>query len=167
MSGRNMTNITSLPSFHRQPGWVRVLFVFAGLLGLIPLAHSQTTITVDSATHYQTITGWECVLFAAQDTPECSLFQGDLLDRLVNEAGINRFRLEVRAGAENSADDWGQLQAGSAGIEKIPGFSATLERARRGMARGGPAGGLGARLRLPMIPSCRQTVGRDLTAIIL
>jgi hypothetical protein len=57
--------------------------------------------------------GWEGTSFAGQvfgdgPNPAFPAFQGELFDRLVDELGINRLRLEVRSGAENPRDWWGE-----------------------------------------------------------
>lgn len=82
------------------------------LLALTESATAQTTITVDPATRFQTWTGWECVSFAAQDDLAFPAFKDTLFDRVINEAGINRVRLEVRSGAENSTDYFALYQSG-------------------------------------------------------
>lgn len=76
------------------------------------MAEAQATITVDTATRYQTISGWEAVNYAAQEHPAFANFKDELFDRVINEAGINRIRLEVRSGAENSIDYYSQTQGG-------------------------------------------------------
>lgn len=82
-------------------------------MSLLPsLAAAQAVISVDPGTRFQTIDGWECVTFAAQDDPAFPAFKEALFDRVINEAGINRIRLEVRSGAENSTDYFAQYQAG-------------------------------------------------------
>jgi len=73
---------------------------------------AQTTITVGPATPFQTLSGWECVTFASQDDPAFPLFKDALFDRVISEAGINRVRLEVRSGAENSTDYFALYQSG-------------------------------------------------------
>jgi O-glycosyl hydrolase len=73
---------------------------------------AQTTVTVDSTTRFQTLTGWECVSFAAQTDPAFPAFKDTLFDRVISEAGINRVRLEVRSGAENSTDYFALYQSG-------------------------------------------------------
>jgi O-glycosyl hydrolase len=82
------------------------------LLALTESATAQTTITIDAATRFQTLTGWECVSFAAQDDLAFPAFKDTLFDRVINEAGINRVRLEVRSGAENSTDYFALYQSG-------------------------------------------------------
>jgi len=82
---------------------------------------AQTIITVDPAARYQTISGWECVTFASQDDPAFPLFKDALFVRVINEAGINRVRLEVRSGAENRSD--------ILTVRSLkPGFTGSLER---------------------------------------
>lgn len=77
-----------------------------------PAADAQITVTVDPSQRFQTIEGWECVTFASQDNPDFERFTDTLWDRVIREAGINRLRLEVRSGAENSTDYFSQYQTG-------------------------------------------------------
>lgn len=76
------------------------------------ISDAQATITVDSSTQFQTISGWEAVAFASQDDPAFPDFEDELFNRVINESGINRIRLEVRSGAENSTDYFAQYQNG-------------------------------------------------------
>lgn len=72
-------------------------------------SQTDAVITLDSGTHYQTITGWEATAQAGQ--LECATFdqyKTELFDRAVNELGINRIRLEVRSGSENPTDYFSQ-----------------------------------------------------------
>jgi len=69
-------------------------------------------ITVDFSNRFQTISGWECVVFSSQDNPAFPNFKDELFDRVIHEAGINRLRLEVRSGAENSTDYYSQYLNG-------------------------------------------------------
>ena len=72
------------------------------------------TITVDPAETYQTINGWEMVAFALEpDNPAFPNFKDTLFDLAVHDAGINRLRLEVRSGVENSNDNWSAHQDGT------------------------------------------------------
>lgn len=87
----------------------------ASLLFGVPGVHQalgQDTVTIDPASRFQTMAGWECVVFSSQDDPAFPNFSGELFDRVINEAGIDRLRLEVRSGAENSTDYFAQYQAG-------------------------------------------------------
>jgi O-glycosyl hydrolase len=76
-----------------------------------PLA-AQNIITLQPGTHYQTISGWECVAWAAQESATFPNYREELLRRVVNEAGITRVRLEVRSGSENPTDYWTLFQQG-------------------------------------------------------
>ena len=78
-----------------------------------PAVVAQDTITVDAATRFQTIHGWEAVQYAGQDHGAFPNFKDELFDRIVNEAGINRIRLAVRSGAENNIDYYTQTQGGA------------------------------------------------------
>lgn len=72
------------------------------------------TITVDPAQIYQTISGWEMVAFALEpDNPAFPNFKDVLFDLAVHDVGINRLRLEIRSGVENSSDNWSAYQDGS------------------------------------------------------
>ena len=72
------------------------------------------TITVDPAVTYQTISGWEAVAYALEPTnPAFANFRDTLLDQAVRDLGINRVRLEIRSGVENSVDNWAAYQAGT------------------------------------------------------
>lgn len=82
------------------------------LLVLSVSVTAQTTITIDPGTRFQTVVGWECVSFAAQNTPAFPAFKNTLFDRVISEAGINRVRLEVRSGAENSTDYFALYESG-------------------------------------------------------
>jgi hypothetical protein len=64
------------------------------------------SIEVDSSQTFQTIRGWEAVAWAPEDSPGFDIWIGPLLEHAVNEAGINRVQLQVRAGAEHTLDNW-------------------------------------------------------------
>ncbi len=84
----------------------------AGDAVLAKLAPART-ITLDPTKTYQTITGWEAVAFALEPTdPAFPNFKDTLFDQAVNNLGINRVRLEVRSGVENTNDNWSDYQAG-------------------------------------------------------
>ena len=100
-----------------QPTGLFLRFLHSWVIGAVLLAApglgtAQTAITVDPAERFQTISGWECVSFAAQDDPTFAAFKDALFERVINEAGINRVRLEVRSGAENSTDYFALYQSG-------------------------------------------------------
>ncbi len=71
------------------------------------------TITVDTDVTYQTITAWEATAGMGQDSsPNLANYSDEVMDRAVDELGLNRLRLEVRAGVENPDDYWTQWQEG-------------------------------------------------------
>ena len=75
------------------------------------LAAQSTTITVDPAVRHQTMSGWEAVDFALNDSPQFPQFIGAVLDGVV-ELGLNRIRLEVKSGAESDRDYWTLYRTG-------------------------------------------------------
>jgi len=71
------------------------------------------TITVDPSVTYQTINGWEATAWVAEPSdPALPFYREALYEALVNDIGINRLRLEIRSGVENSNDNWSDYQAG-------------------------------------------------------
>jgi hypothetical protein len=76
-------------------------------------AHAAATITLTPGTTYQTMTGWEVHGWHGEpDCAEATLARGTVFDKIVNELGITRIRLEVRSGAENPVDYYAQMRAG-------------------------------------------------------
>ena len=59
------------------------------------------------------MSGWEAVAQAGQEFPGFAGWQAQLMDLAVNDLGINRIRLEIRAGAENTEDWWSRLRSGA------------------------------------------------------
>ncbi len=66
---------------------------------------SSNLIALDPGTVHQTMRGWEAVAEAAHHSSGFSTYAGNLFDRVAAE-GIDRVRLEVRAGSENTTDSW-------------------------------------------------------------
>jgi O-glycosyl hydrolase len=65
------------------------------------------TITLDPGATHQTMSGWECTTFVAEPcTPHYDAVRDAVLDRAVNDVGINRVRLEIRSGVENAIDHY-------------------------------------------------------------
>jgi hypothetical protein len=85
---------------------------------LVPLPataedRAPATITLDTSATYQTITSWEATAWMGQDSsPNVANYSADVMDLAVDELGLNRLRLEVRAGIENPEDYWTQYQEG-------------------------------------------------------
>jgi hypothetical protein len=72
-------------------------------------------ITINPAVTYQVITGWEGVAQIGElacNPVAVENYRGPLMDRVVNELGLNRVRLEVPSGRENPNDYFADLLAG-------------------------------------------------------
>ncbi|MBL8187977.1 MAG: hypothetical protein JNK38_08220, partial [Acidobacteria bacterium] len=95
-----------------------ILFAVAPLPTILNkvIPFQQATITLDPATSYQTIVGWEAVAQVGQISeinavtnrsnvsPAFLNYKNQLYDLAVNDLGLNRIRLELRSGLENSVD---------------------------------------------------------------
>ena len=105
----------------RMPNWsygrgniVRVyrIYVCSGLAVLLlgGAVTAQELIAVDSAVTYQTMRGWEVTDYIADPCdPAFPALRDMPIPLAVDDIGINRVRLEVRSGVENSYDyyaDW-------------------------------------------------------------
>jgi hypothetical protein len=106
------------------------LLIISGILLAINLAASsataadKVTITLNAATRYQTMSGWEAtsqsgvladaptVTNHSNANPAFALYSGPLFDQLVNDLGVSRLRLEVGEGAENTTDYFSQYLNG-------------------------------------------------------
>jgi hypothetical protein len=69
---------------------------------------TPAVIAVRPTVKYQTITGWEAHPQSGFESPDFHLFRDSLFNQVVNDLGINRVRLEIKAGAENTVDYYGQ-----------------------------------------------------------
>jgi hypothetical protein len=78
-----------------------------------PTEDGTPRIVIDSATKYQTITGWEATAQSGQDDSAAFLnYRDQLFDRAVDELGIDRVRVELRSGAEYSSDTYTAFRNG-------------------------------------------------------
>lgn len=78
-----------------------------------PVGTPLAVVTVDSTARFQTMSGWEAVAQIGQEEPGYPAFQkAALFDDAVSQLGIDRVRLEVRAGAENPIDFYARRRAG-------------------------------------------------------
>lgn len=84
-----------------------------------PPSPGGNVLTINGAQRFQTINGWSVTTRAwEQDKvndrydPTARQNAPEMVDRLVNEAGVNRIRLEVQTGAENRRDYWADFVAG-------------------------------------------------------
>ncbi len=66
-------------------------------------------ITLNPSITYQTMTGWETMF--GYDL-ELGALADEILDQAANDLGINRVRLEIRAGVENDTDYWSLYRTG-------------------------------------------------------
>ncbi|MBI5139420.1 hypothetical protein HZA26_02305, partial [Candidatus Nomurabacteria bacterium] len=85
---------------------------------------SNNVITVTPSTTLQTMRGWEVVAQADHLNSNFSNYQNASFDKVV-EAGMNRIRLEVRSGSENSRDSFGEWMAAGHPYTKAGGGSCT------------------------------------------
>ena len=70
------------------------------------------TVTVDTMTRFQVMTGWEATAEAGQLEPGGLGWQASLMDQAVNDLGLNRIRLEIKSGAEAPVDYYQQWRSG-------------------------------------------------------
>ena len=95
-----------------------VVLIALPSLSILPSAvaagdRASATVTIDIGTTYQTVTAWEATAWMGQDSsPHFANYSDAVLDMAVDELGLNRLRLEVRAGSENAEDYWTQYQEG-------------------------------------------------------
>lgn len=94
-------------------------------LGLRTTTAPKATITIDPTEEYQTMTGWEVTarlweIDKANDRYDGTwqLRKDEIFDRLVNELGINRIRIEIKSGAENPIDYWTLFRSGQIGYRE-------------------------------------------------
>jgi len=62
------------------------------------------TVTLDTLQRFQTMTGWEAVAQAGQGLPGYPGWANRLFDLAANDLGLNRLRVGIRAGSENTVD---------------------------------------------------------------
>src|SRR5262245_21307932 len=105
-------------------GLAGLLFIGPVALGCTDAEGEPAEIMVDPAITYQTIKGWEATARLwetnkEEDRYDASWvgFRDQIFDRLVNELGINRVRLELKSGAENPVDYWTKFEKGEIGYK--------------------------------------------------
>lgn len=104
-------------------------FLAALALGSCSASGKDTAeITVDPSTTYQVMNGWEVTTRLWEYDKARDRFDGSwipvsnpIFDRLVNELGINRVRVELKSGAENPVDYWSKFVAGEIGYKAFKG----------------------------------------------
>jgi Bacterial Ig-like domain (group 2) len=113
-----------------SPGTVTVTASTGGRNGqgsvvVMPTAPVGPVIDVWPAVTYQTMTGWEGNAYIGQGACNAlPYYRDEVIDRAVNELGLNRVRLEVPSGVENPDDWWAPVVAGTntVDLDKIPRF---------------------------------------------
>lgn len=65
-------------------------------------------ISMDPATRFQTISGWEATAQAGQQLPGFSQVANAIFDMAVNDLGLTRLRVEAYSGMENDRDYWSE-----------------------------------------------------------
>ena len=75
---------------------------------------ATTTITLKPDTEYQIMRGWEATADVAEGKQRqvFDLAKDAMLDSIVDEIGINRVRLEIKSGAENTQRAWERYSSG-------------------------------------------------------
>jgi hypothetical protein len=98
--------------------------LFIGALALSGCESEPGEIIVDPTRTYQTMKGWEATARLWETNKEEDRydqswlsFRNHIFDRLVNELGINRVRLEIKSGAENPVDYWTKFETGEIGYK--------------------------------------------------
>lgn len=90
-------------------------FAAAALLLIVncgEAASQQATIIIKPEQKLQVMSGWEATAQAAESySPAFENYKERLFDEAVNDLGINRLRIELRAGAENSRDFFSAFEA--------------------------------------------------------
>ena len=109
---------------------VKKLFQACAVLALLTVFTTKylqaAGIAVDPDISYQSMNGWEVTGRMWQFDKDNDRFNDEweshadaILDKLVNEVGINRFRLEALSGMENPVDYWSQFVSGSIGYSEF------------------------------------------------
>lgn len=89
----------------------KAAIAFLLLSGCKPVSFRQAIITLDPNKTYQRMTGWEATAQAGQEDSAFSKYNQALFDQAA-DLGVNRLRVEIRAGAENDRDRWSEERAG-------------------------------------------------------
>ncbi len=77
-----------------------------------PPPSGDATVTVDPTVRFQVIEGWEAHALSGHEHPAFPLLKDELFDRVVDELGVNRVRLEARSGAETRTDWYSMWRGG-------------------------------------------------------
>ena len=104
---------------------LRALFCF-GFISVTGCSQPQAHVTVDERERHQIMAGWEVTARVWEFDKANDRFDGswvaqrdELAAMLVNEAGIDRLRLEIKSGIENPVDYWALFEAGKIGYREF------------------------------------------------
>lgn len=106
-----LTLTATVLGYKAEPGLVRSVLLAMRSAAPQPPPAQNAVIVLAPDTVYQTMRGWEAVAQADQHSSRSfHSFASDAFDGVV-EAGIDRIRLEIRAGSENRVDSFGEWAA--------------------------------------------------------
>ena len=77
-----------------------------------PPPPENVTVAVNTSVKFQTMNGWQANAQAGQVVPGFLQWQNEVLDRAADD-GINRLRIDVRSGMENTRDGFAELISGA------------------------------------------------------
>jgi hypothetical protein len=107
------------------------LIFFFGLLASQAVWAQQATIRLDADQRFQKMNGWEVLARGWEYDKSSNRFDGSwyrnselhgqIMDALVEEAGINRVRIEIRSGMENPKDYWAAFERGEISYDMMKG----------------------------------------------
>lgn len=99
------------------------------LLGCVSFGgrdQSRANLTINEREHHQVMTGWEVTARGWEFDKGNDRFDGswlaqrdELATMLVDQAGIDRVRLEIKSGIENPVDYWALFEAGKIGYREF------------------------------------------------
>lgn len=97
-----------------------------GLFGFVvcsatAVAAQVVDIRIDPTTTFQTIVGWESTVELDSrpiELPRTGTRDAEIINRAIDEVGINRLRFEIRSGTENTSRMLSQVQRGEATYEQ-------------------------------------------------
>ena len=109
---------------------LKKFIAFLAICGATGTALAQdATITIDASKRFQIMSGWEVVARGWEYDKDGNRFDGDwfrdtalhdtIMDALIDDAGINRVRIELRTGAENPVDYWSMFEKGEISYEEM------------------------------------------------
>ena len=113
----------------RKVNWpdLGLLTVLAGAVLALAVttgaSQGDADITIDPGQRFQVISGWEATGDIPDDLtkPRWAAYEDQMLDRLVEEVGINRIRLEIASGAENATGIIGRFARGEVAYDDWKG----------------------------------------------